>query len=251
MSVLRPVSRAGAFLIPLAMALAACSGSSGSSGSPAAAEASGTAAPPVPPASSGTEASQAPGSQAPAASDLPIPSFDISSITAALANVDSYRVSIKVDGVDTYSGVVVTKPVPARDVKIKDGTRVVVIGPDAWVSQGGGPLTKVPAAMASGLFAAFDPSVLLAAFSAPAWAQSSLDQGVEKKNGVDARHYHIDSTTLVNGFTGLPAGAMVDFWIATDGGYLVGLESTGTTGGNLSIEVDGINDPANKIQTPS
>ncbi len=126
---------------------------------------------------------------------------------------------------------VVTKPVLARDLTIKGGTRIVVIGSDAWISQGGAPLTKVPESMATSLFAAFDPTLLVGAFSGAGWAQSSLDKGVEQKNGVSAHHYHIDSTTLAGGFTGLPAGAVVDVWIAEDG-YLVAFESSGTQGGD-------------------
>jgi hypothetical protein len=242
-----PASRAGALLIPIALLLAACGGSGASAAASAAASGgtSGTTATPSPAASSGAVVSQAPDG-----STLPIPSFDISAITKGLANLDSYRVSITVDGEETYKGVVVTKPVLARDLTIKGGTRIVVIGSDAWISQAGAAFTKVPESMATSLFAAFDPTLLVGAFSGAEWAQSSLDQGVEQKNGVSAHHYHIDSTTLVGGFTGLPAGAVIDVWIAEDG-YLVAFESTGTQGGAYSIQVTGVDDPANTVETPS
>jgi hypothetical protein len=74
--------------------------------------------------------------------------------------------------------------------------------------------------------------------------------GAEQKNGIDAHHYHIDSASLVGGLTALPAGATIDVWIANDG-YLAAFESSGTTGGDISIEVTNVNDPANKVDRPS
>ena len=72
------------------------------------------------------------------------------------------------------------------------------------------------------MFAAFDPTLMVGMFSGPEWAQSSLDKGAEQKNGVSAHHYLIDSTTAVGGFSGVPAGASINLWIA-DEGYLVAL----------------------------
>ena len=59
----------------------------------------------------------------------------------------------------------------------------------------------------TGLFASYDPTLLVAAFSGPVWAQSAANKGTEQKNGVSTTHYQIDGTTLANGFSGLPAGA--------------------------------------------
>ena len=101
------------------------------------------------------------------------------------------------------------------------------------------------------MFAAFDPTLLVGAFSSPQWAQSSLDKGTEQKNGVNAHHFLIDSTTAVGGFSGVPAGGSINFWIA-DEGYLVAWESTGMGGaGDTSIQVTGVDDPANKVERPS
>jgi hypothetical protein len=252
MSFIRSASGTGALLIPFALVLAACGASAGS-GSPAAAvpsnETSDTAAPTAAPTAGGVLPSGLlPSGLIP--SGLAIPSFDISEITKGLANVDSYRVSITVGGEEVYKGTVVTKPVLARDITVKGGTRIVVIGSDAWVAQSGGPVTKVPEVLATGMFAAFDPTLLVGAFSGPEWVQSSLDQGVEQKNGVSAHHYHIDSSTVAGGLTGLPAGASVDVWRA-DEGYLVAFEAKGIQGGDISIQVTGVDDPANKVDAPS
>src|SRR4051794_3502666 len=258
MTTIRTAGRAGAFLIPIALVLAACGASSATGAASAAATAG--AGEPTTAASPAGPAASAPGASSPAASreasagagfpSFAIPSFDIGALTKGLENLDSYRVSLTVKGEEVYKGVVVTKPVLARDLTVKGGTRIVVIGNDAWVSQSGGPLTKVPAAPATGMSAAFDPSLLVGAFSGPEWTQSSLDQGVEQKNGVSAHHYHIDSSTVAGGLTGLPAGAKVDVWIA-EKGYLVAFEASGVEGGDISIQVTGVDDPANKVETPS
>lgn len=248
MTFLRSVGQAGALLISTALILAAC-GASTSSSAPSGSAAAGTT---KPAASIAGTATVAPSSD-PLAS-LPIgafPSFDISQLATGLENVDSYRVAMTANGVEAYKGVVVTKPVLSRDLMVGGTTRIVVIGNEAWVGEAGQPLKSVPPAMATGMFAAFDPTMIVGAFAGPQWAQSSLDKGVEQKNGVNAHHYLIDSTTLVGGFAGVPAGASINVWIA-DEGYLVAWESIGFAGaGETSIQVTGIDDPANKVDRPS
>jgi len=240
--------RAGALLIPLALVLAACGGATGSGAPTASGATSGATSAPAP--SIGTEPSQATGESPDASFPIAIPSFDVSAITKGLENVDSYRISITVNGVEQYKGVVVTKPVLSRDLTVSGGTRIVVIGDEAWVGQGSEPLKSVPSQMAAPMFAAFDPTLLVGAFSGPEWAQSSLDKGVEEKNGVQAHHFLIDSTTAVGGFSGVPAGAAINIWIA-DEGYLVAWESTGIGGSDMSIQVTGVDDPTNKVDRPA
>lgn len=242
----RSAGRAGALLIPIAIAIAACGGTTTS---PSATSGSGaSSAPTTAPATATPAASSATASAAPSF-PIAIPSFDIGQLTAGLENVDSYKVSISVNGEEQIKGIVVTKPELARDYTLKDGTRVVVIGDKAWMAQAGGTLTSVPGALVTGMFAAFDPTLLVGAFSGPQWAASSLDQGKEQKNGVEATHYHIDSTTAA-GMTSFPSGGNVDLWVS-DEGILVALEATGFPSGDLSIQVTAIDDPANKVETPS
>jgi hypothetical protein len=244
MTPFRVVGRAGVLFIPLALVLAACGGGTASGAPSASGGTSGTTATPVP--STGAVETGAPEGSLPFA----IPSFDLSEITKGLANVDSYHVVITVGGKEQYSGTVVTKPVLSRDLLINGTTHVVVIGDEAWVGQGEEPLQAVPAAMATGIFAALDPTLLVGAFSGPEWAASSANKGTESKNGVDATHYRIDSTTIASGFSGLPAGATIDTWIS-DQGFLVGLEATGFPNGDMSIQVTNVDDPANKVERPA
>ena len=240
----RAAGRAGVLFIPLALLLAACGGGTASGAPTASGGTSGATAAPAP--STGAVETGAPAESLPFA----IPSFDLSEITKGLANVDSYHVVITVGGKEQYSGTVVTKPVLSRDLLINGTTHVVVIGDEAWVGQGEEPLQAVPAAMASGIFAAFDPTLLVGMFSGSEWAASSANKGTESKNGVNATHYRIDSTTLASGFTGLPAGATIDSWVS-DEGFLVGLETTGFPSGDMSIQVTNVDDPANKVERPA
>jgi len=238
MTILRPAGRAGALLIPIVLIVAACGGASAS---PSGSGTTGASATPTPvAASSGASASLPIGA---------IPSFDLSQLTAGLDKVDSYHVVMTTDGKEAYSGTVVTKPVLSRDLMIGGDTHVVVIGNEAWMGSAGQPLKSVPSALASALFAV-DPAMIVGAFAGPQWAQSSLDKGVEQKNGVSAHHYLIDSTTLVGGFAGVPAGGSINIWIA-EAGYLVAWESVGLGSGDTSIQVTGIDDPANKVDRPS
>jgi hypothetical protein len=233
-----------AFLLAASAFVAACGG------------ATATTTPGVPtPAPTPAGATPAGGEPTPTAPDgaLPsigaIPSFDLSQLASGLENHDSYKATLSIGGTPSYETTVVTKPVVSRDIKLKDGTHIVVVGDEAWAGQGDGPLQAMPAALATQLYAAFDPTVLFRGFSGPGWAESSVDQGAEQKNGQDTHHYHIDPSTAASGFSGIPAGASIDAWVA-DEGYLVALVATGF-GQDLDIQVTNIDDPANKVEKPS
>lgn len=185
-----------------------------------------------------------------------IPSFDLGALTGAIPGVDSYRTSFSVNGVEQYQTVVVTKPVLSKAITTLNdgvvGTRFVVIGADTWTAEGAdGAFEVVPAALASSLLFAFDPALMLGAYTSVNWGQVAADKGVESKNGVQARHLQIDPTTFAGLAGGMPAGSSIDIWVA-DAGYLVAWEMTGfEEGGDISIQVSGVNDPANKVDRPS
>lgn len=245
---LRPTHRGAAvFILGFALIVAACGGSTASGGPSSAVAtaepvATDTPAPTSPDAGSSVTTVPSIGA---------IPSFELGDLVANLDNVDSYKVSISVNGEEQFSGTVITKPTLAREVNLSDGTRFIVIGEETWVSQDGQTWTKSPGDIAGAMLAGLDPAILVAAFSGPEWAQSALEVGHEEKNGVGATHYRIDSSTLYGGFTGVPEGASIDLWIA-DSGILVSLESTGFAGQgeNLSIQVTNIDDPSNTVEAP-
>ena len=244
----RSAGRAGALFLPVALVFAACGGSTGSAAPSASGGTSAATAAPAP--STSSVPSQAAGESSEASLPIAIPSFDLSALTKGLEHVDSYRVSITVNGVEQYKGTVVTKPILSRDLTISGGTRIVVIGDEAWVAQGDEPLKSVPSQLATTMFAAFDPTLLVGAFSGAEWAASSANKGTEEKNGVNATHYRIDGSTVATGFSGLPAGATIDTWVS-DEGFLVGLETTGFPSGDLSIQVTNVDDPGNKVDRPA
>jgi hypothetical protein len=182
-----------------------------------------------------------------------IPTFDLGALTGGIPGVDSYRTSFSVDGVEKYQSVVVTKPVLSRAITLLVdglvGTRYIAIGADTWKADGAdGAFEVVPAAVAGQLLLAFDPAIMLGAWASVPWGQVAADKGVESKNGVEARHLQIDPTTFA---VGMPAGSSIDIWVA-EAGYLVAWEMTGfEADADVSIQVSGVNDPANKVDRPS
>lgn len=242
-------TRAGlgaALLLPAILAFAACGG--------------GTAATPTPtPVGGVIEPSIEPGvSTEPGVSIDPgaIPSFDLGALTGGLPGVDSYRVSWSTGGVVSYESVVVTKPVLSKAITTfnSDGTvdtRYVIIDKEVWQAQGAkGDFEPVPEALATSMLMLFDPTVMFGAYANIAWGQAASDQGVEDKNGIQAHHLHIDPTSMVGLGASMPAGSAIDVWVA-DAGYLVAWEMSGFEGdSNMSIQITGVNDPANKVDRP-
>jgi hypothetical protein len=234
-------TRAGlgaALFLPVILAVAACGGSA--------------SATPTPTPTPVGDANGQPGIPAGA-----IPSFDISALTGGIPGLDSYRTSFSTDGVKQYESIVVTKPELSKHITTfsDDGsveTQFIVIGKEAWTADGAdGTFTAVPEAMAGTMLLAFDPTMMLGAFTALDWSKAATDQGTEDKNGVKAKHVKIDPTTIVGVGTSMPAGSSIDVWVA-EAGYIVGWEMSGfAADGNLSIEVTNVNDSANKVDRPA
>jgi hypothetical protein len=105
--------------------------------------------------------------------------------------------------------------------------------------------------MVNGLLGAFDPILLLGAFGKGDIGAIANDLGTEQKNGVDARHFRLDATSSLGGAFAMPAGAALDFWVASEG-YLVSYEFSGAAADQgVSIDVTNVNDPANVVKRPS
>lgn len=194
--------------------------------------------------------STAPESAAPS-SAVAIPSFDLSDLVTNLDNVDSYRLVITSDGSVEYSGTVVTKPELARDVAIGD-QRFVIIGDEVWMGTAGGDdLIAAPAEMANTLLSTFDPVLLVGAFANPGAMAGATEVGTEEKNGVSAKRFQIDASSIVGTLASMPPGASIDIWIAEGDGYLVSLSVVGMEGGDFTMDVTNVNDPANVVERPS
>lgn len=254
---LRHLTRLAALTIATGLIVAACGSSTASSSAAASTEAS--AAPSVEAPSAAP--SEAPASQAPAESAAPsvgaLPTFDLEALTGAIPGVDSYRTSTSVGGVKQYESVVVTKPELSKAITVYDdkgnvSNRYVIIGKDAWQAEGAdGAFNSVPSQLATSFLVAFDPAVMLGAYANIDWANVATNQGMEEKNGVQAHHVRIDSTSLLGAAGAMPAGAAIDVWVA-DAGYLVAWEMTGfPDNADFSIQVTNVNDPTNKVEKPS
>lgn len=178
-----------------------------------------------------------------------IPTFDLSGLVTNLEGVDSYRVTITSGGATVYAATVVTKPVLSRDVTMEDGTRIVVIGDEAWI----GDASKVepaPPEMATPMLAAFDPVMMMGAFTTPGAMTGATEVGTEEKNGVQARRFTVDSNSMVGAMASMPPGSSIEMWIA-DAGYLVSMSIGGVGEGSFTMDVTNVNDPSNVVERPS
>ena len=156
-----------------------------------------------------------------------------------------------------YESVVVTKPVLSKAITVYDGgevsQRFVIIGDEAWTADGAdGAFETVPAELASTMLMAFDPALMLGGFAAVDWATGRVGPGrggEERGPGAPRPDRFDDASSAPR--RAMPAGAAIDVWVA-DAGYLVAWEMSGfPEDANFSIEVTGVNDPANKVERPS
>ena len=228
-----------------ALTLAACGGGTSSPPASAPAGASAPAATAAPPSTAPEVSASAPA--------ISLPSFDPSEILANLEGIDSYRITVTSGGQVGYQAVVVTKPVLSRDIRLgegEDAQRVVSIGDETWMGTGDA-LQPAPAALAGSLLAAFDPLMMAGAFAQPGAWSGANDQGVEEKNGVQARHFRIEAGSVVGTLASMPPGTSIDAWVAEDGGYLVSLAVVGEASEGFTIDVTNVNDPTNVVKRPS
>jgi hypothetical protein len=244
----RRASLSAALIGAVVLVFAACGG--GATATPAGGVTTTTS-------SESSAASEAPAeTQAAEPSVGAIPTFDLGALTGGIPGVDSYRTETSVGGVKQYESVVVKDPVLSKAITIYDGgevqSRLIVIGDDAWSADGAsGAYEQVPPQLASSMLMLYDPAIMLGGFAGVDWGQAASNLGVEEKNGVQAHHVKIDSTSFVGAAAAMPPGAAIDAWVA-DAGYLVAWEMTGFPGdANFSIQVTGVNDPANKVEKPS
>ena len=249
---LRRATVIGALLTSVALATAACGGSTATTAPATPTPVAGTEATPPP-----AEATPTPASGTEATPAVAIPTFDLGALTDGIPGVDSYRTETSVGGVKQYESVVVKAPVLSKAITIYDEggdvtTRLIVIGDEAWSADGAnGAFESVPSQLASSMLLAFDPALMLGGFASIDWANAASNLGTEQKNGVQAHHVRIDSTSFVGAAAAMPPGAAIDAWIA-DAGYIVAWEMTGfPEDANFSIQVTGVNDPANKVDRPS
>lgn len=197
---------------------------------------------------------------------------DLLAAADALADLDSYRVTIVsrglveasgADGTVTMTSTLVQGADPAaaftmRGVAGLEGgsLEAIVIGDEAWLRSGGGRWLKSPGGAADfdAAFTTLSPIALVGGFEELAAAIHRIS--TERRNGVPTLRYRAESGDPEAAEAGL-TGGRADLWLAAEGGYLVALAIDGTwdvdgvpTPILLKIEVSGINDPANRVRPP-
>lgn len=257
----------------IALALAACGGSS-------------TAAPTNGPGdTAGPGETNPPGdTQEPGGTDEPMSgdgSEAFTAATTALDELDSYAFRVEISSTtvsggvtstshSVMSGVVVNSPEEASsllqeeldaDGNVTSSSGILVIGDAAWIGDGAGGWTSIPAAQAATFIqamAAFRPEQMFGLYFAGIGGNFS-EVGSETKNGVDSTHYQGDEEigALLGAIAGFQGNWSSDVWIANDGGFLVHSEAgaeaeAGSEAGSFLIVVD-ITEPnsAGPIEPPA
>jgi len=243
--------RLGALLAAVAISLAACGGGDSTSSPGAASAAGSTAESAAPSEAASMEESSAP-SMAP---------IDITGAADAVSDLTSYNLDIVIEssesGTQSMSITAVHDPVNATHYVTDEFELISIEGEGVWINQGG-TWVAAPgdADMYMSMFNALAPDTLISSFSLGLYGSDLHDVGTEEHNSVQTTHYHLDASDMAGmGDTGFPDDGVIDLWIATDGGYLVGMQYGGTdpeTGEKIqmSMEVSGVNDPSISIEPP-
>ena len=198
---------------------------------------------------------------------------DFQDAADALADLDSYRVSVvstglvpssAADGSVSLTSTLLQGDHPAAEFTMVgvdglEGGRLqaIVIGDEAWLKAGTGRWMKTPGGAADfdAAFTALSPIDLASGFEGLAPAIRKV--APEKKNSIASTHYRVVSSDAAAAAAGLTTGS-ADLWLAVDGRYLVALDVAGTwdvdgtpTPVTLRIDVSHVNDRANVVRPPA
>ena len=202
-------------------------------------------------------------------------SAPIGGAASALEDVASYRFAIEMQGADllgsvpvpggdfSTTGTVVLRPERALDFTIETELgvplRYVLVGDEAWLAVGGGPLRDVPGggAAAESVFERLRPENLLGSLAGQLDGLTVIGQ--ETRNGVLTNHYRADADRAARIAQELGGQEFTaEAWLAADGDYLVAFAMSGTIERDgvpepfgMKLDISGIDDPANRIERPS
>lgn len=197
---------------------------------------------------------------------------DLVAAADALADLDSYRVSVRsrglvpavTDGATvTMTSTLIQGESPAAEFTMTgvDGFRdgrlqAIVVGDEAWLREGTGAWQKSPGGAADfdAAFTTLSPRDLVAGFEA--LSEVIVAAGGGRKNGQAVTRYRAAAGDAGADAAGLTAGT-IDVWLADADGHLVSLAIDGTwnvddvpTPVLLAIDVTRVNDPANRVTAP-
>jgi hypothetical protein len=221
-------------------------------------------------------ASPDPSDEVPTIRPIPSGAVDLIGAADALADLDSYRVSIvsrglvpssATDGRVTMTSTLIQGDHPAAAFTmtgvdglegLADGPlHAIVIGDEGWLRSGTQAWTESPGGAADfdAAFTTLSPTELVAGFEALAPAFAKV--GPETRNGTATTRYRADAGDPAASEAGLTAGG-VDVWVGDDTGALIAMMADGTVDVDgtvtpvlLQIDVTHIDDPANEVRPPA
>jgi hypothetical protein len=182
--------------------------------------------------------------------------LDLAAAVAALRETDSYRFSTRVrEGrtEDRYQATEVSGPPFAASGRHDTTTGVfhlILIGERAWVSRSGGPFQPSPPADVAAIHEQFDVATVVTPYADAALLATLAFSGAEPRNGTVAGRYVADAAALGR-VRDVAAGASLEVWLDADGRFIA-LEAVGVEGADRTVQVDveGIDDPANRVAAP-
>lgn len=250
--------RLGGALPILVLGLAACGG-----GSPSAAVADGSSEAASVRESIVASAPESAGASAAESAASSAAALDVTGAAQDISDLSSYQLDITVkSAADTQTLTIVSTrtPVKASEYTMGGSEPVDLIsieGQGAWLKQGD-TWVEPPggAALYMSVFDFLAPDKLVSNYRLGIYAADFHEVGSEDHNGVPATHYHLEATDISGtAAADFPPDGVFDLWIATDGGYLVGLRFTGTDpesneAVDMKIEVSRVNDPSIVIEAP-
>ncbi len=223
-------------------------------------------------ACSGTSATLQP-SAVPASNE---PVTGLGAAERAFANVDSYRFTMTLAGGTfnsmlsmlptssalgnapfTMGGTIMVKPAAAADISMV-GLHIIEIGGHDYMDVGGsGNFDQIPIT-GTMLAERFSPATMFSKTIDPTTVGGYDMVGSETRNGVQADHYQASAAGLARlGAIADISGATwsADVWIASDGGYPVGMAVVGEAADKsiayeVLFEVTNVDDPANTVAAP-
>jgi hypothetical protein len=159
-------------------------------------------------------------------------------------------------GAFTIGGTIVVKPDKAADITMA-GIHIIEIGGTDYIDMGTGSFISSPTS--SSMVDSFAPSAMFSSMIDPSTVSGFTKVGTEQKNGVTADHYQGSQAALSDLGSALGVqGATwtADVWIATNGGYPVGMAIIGTAADKsiayeILFNITNVNDPSNTVTKPT
>jgi hypothetical protein len=158
----------------------------------------------------------------------------------------------------TYGGTIIVKPENAADLEV-GGLHLIELGGYDYMDMGNTGAFLRTTVQSPSLVDALSPAQMFSPMISDSTASGYNRVGSETKNGIAADHYQASATALAE--YGSIAGISnvtwtADIWVATDGGYAVGIAIVAKAADNsvayeIVFDISKVNDPGNKVTAPT